>query len=189
MFNTITTTITITTKASGGVFNQHWIERWVLQGDGQCGSAVRLHLPPVTHDPGGGTPPSSPQHPVILVTLAGRLDSLINPATGVAYPNMTLASSIISTAVSKGYAVALLSLCGFGEMGSDGGFGIYNSDTVSNPMSKYIHGQCMHIMYITATRISTRTATTHHCSVFIVYRPPKACVLRFSLCARVGVVC
>ena len=50
---------------------------------------------------------------------------------------MSLASSIIMAGVAKGYAVALLSLCGFGEMGSSGTYGKQNS----NPMGKYVHGK------------------------------------------------
>ena len=91
----------------------------------------------MTVDPAGGTAPPSPQRPAILVTVAGRLDTIVNPATGSVYPNMSLASSIIMAGVAKGYAVALLSLCGFGEMGSSGTYGKQNS----NPMGKYVHGK------------------------------------------------
>eukprot|EP00729_Bicosta_minor_P019635 gene19635-34464_t len=63
-------------------------------------------------------------------------DAIQDPDTGLVYQNMSLAASIVTAGVAKGYAVALVSVCGFGEMGSDHTF----TKQTSDPMGTYVHG-------------------------------------------------
>lgn len=91
-----------------------WVEKWVLQSEGTCGVAVTLYLPPVNTSEGprdSGVPPATPQRDLILVTMSESF-ATIEPPTGP-----QLASTLISAAVTRGLGVALVSLCGFGEMG------------------------------------------------------------------------
>jgi hypothetical protein len=42
---------------------------------------------------------------------------IINQTTGSPIPDMMLAAELVAKGVDEGYTVALVSLCGFGEMG------------------------------------------------------------------------
>ena len=94
----------------------HWVEKWVLRSEGSCGSSVTVHFPPLSPEaPGdareGGIHPSSPQREVIILLVAADLSN-VGPPGGP-----PLAYTLVTNAVAQGYAVALVSLCGFGEMG------------------------------------------------------------------------
>lgn len=98
--------------------NGNWVEKWVLQSEGVCGVSVTLHFPPVSPDAlddarEGGVHPASPQRKVIVLLVADDLSD-IGPPSGP-----PLAYTLVTEGIGAGYAVALVSLCGFGEMGGD----------------------------------------------------------------------
>lgn len=91
--------------------SEAWVEKWVLQSEGVCGTGITLYLPPVESAPDSGVPPSMPRRSLVLITMNESF-AAVEPPTGP-----PLAYTFVSDALARGVGVALVSLCGFGEMG------------------------------------------------------------------------